>query len=104
MKSFPKKSHQSLASSATPIPNTYELCISGLLGPQTASWFEDMALTFDENTTPPQTILRGSITDQAALYGLINRARDLGLTLLSVNPIKAPQTPLNHLQENNDEH
>jgi len=66
------------------VPSQYEICIEGRLGPHTAAWFEDMTLTVDEETIPPQTIIRGYIVDQAALYGLINRARDLGLTLLSV--------------------
>lgn len=65
-------------------PSDYEICIKGRLGPQTAAWFEDMTLTVNEETIPPQTIIRGYIVDQAALYGLISRARDLGLTLLSV--------------------
>ena len=104
MRNFYKKSNQSLTSSTTLTPCVYELCISGLLGPQTACWFEDMALTFDEDTTPPQTILRGYIADQAALYGVISRVRDLGLILLSVNRIKSQQTTLNQLKENNDEH
>jgi len=65
-------------------PSDYEICIEGRLGSQTAAWFEDMTLTVNEETSPPQTIIRGYIIDQAALYGLISRARDLGLTLLSV--------------------
>jgi hypothetical protein len=68
-------------------PGDYELRISGHLGSQTAAWFEDMILTVNEETNPPQTIIRGYIVDQAALYGLINRARDLGLTLLSVQRV-----------------
>lgn len=68
-------------------PSEYEICVKGRLGSETAAWFEDMTLTVNEETTPPQTIIRGHIVDQAALYGLINRARDLGLTLLSVKPI-----------------
>jgi hypothetical protein len=65
-------------------PAYYEICISGRLSEQAAAWFEDMTLTFNEESTPPQTIIRGYFVDQAALYGLISRARDLGLTLLSV--------------------
>jgi len=68
----------------TVTPGDYELWIRGHLGSQTAAWFEDMTLTVNEETNPPQTIIRGYIVDQAALYGLIDRARDLGLTLLSV--------------------
>lgn len=66
----------------------YEICIEGRLGSQSAAWFEDMTLTINEETTPPQTIIRGHIVDQAALYGLISRTRDLGLTLLSVKRIE----------------
>jgi len=69
------------------VPSEYEICIEGRLGPQTAAWFEDMTLAVNEETSPPQTIIRGHIADQAALYGLISRARDLGLTLLSVQRI-----------------
>ena len=65
-------------------PNNYEICIEGQLGAQTAAWFEDMTVRIDQGTDPPRTIIRGYLVDQAALYGLINRARDLGLTLLSV--------------------
>ena len=76
--------HPSSPKNPTFTPGDYELRISGHLGRQTAAWFEDMSLTVDEMTTPPQTVIRGYIVDQAALYGLISRARDLGLTLVSV--------------------
>lgn len=71
------------------LPNTpYEFRVSGRLSTETADWFEDMTLTVDETTTPPQTIIQGVIRDQAALYGLISRIRDLGLQLVSVNLIE----------------
>ena len=66
-------------------PRTYELRVEGRLGPEATAWFEDMTLETDETTTPIQTVIRGDMPDQAALYGLISRIRDLGLTLLSVN-------------------
>ena len=62
----------------------YEIRVNGRLHQDVAIWFEDMTLTVDETTTRPQTIIQGGIRDQAALYGLISRIRDLGLTLLSV--------------------
>jgi hypothetical protein len=65
-------------------PGYYEICIRGRLSEQAAIWFEDMTLTVNEETSSPQTIISGHIVDQAALYGLISRVRDLGLTLLSV--------------------
>ncbi|MBV7334807.1 hypothetical protein KFU94_42535 [Chloroflexi bacterium TSY] len=61
--------------------------VSGRLSEQSAIWFDGMELTVNEETQPPQTIIRGTVIDQAALYGLINRARDLGLTLISVQRI-----------------
>ena len=65
----------------------YEFRVRGRLT-SSAPWFEGMDITVDEGAFPPQTILRGPIVDQAALYGLINRIRDLGLTLLSVKRIE----------------
>lgn len=69
-------------------PKLYELRVNGRLGRESASWFEDMTLAVDESTSPVQTIIQGLIRDEAALYGLISRIRDLGLTLLSVNRIE----------------
>lgn len=69
-------------------PKLYELRVDGRLGRESASWFEDMTMAVDESTSPVQTIIRGDIRDEAALYGLISRIRDLGLTLLSVNRVE----------------
>ncbi len=69
-------------------PKFYELRVDGRLGRESVSWFEDMTLTVDESTSPIQTIIQGDIRDEAALYGLISRIRDLGLTLLSVNRVE----------------
>ena len=65
-------------------PSEYEIRINGRLDSSAAIWFEDLSLMIDEQVTPTQTIIRGHFVDQAALYGSISRARDLGLTLLSV--------------------
>ncbi len=70
------------------MPKLYELRVNGRLGRESASWFEDMTLVVDESTSPVQTIIQGPIRDEAALYGLISRIRDLGLILLSVNRIE----------------
>jgi hypothetical protein len=66
----------------------YEFRINGRLSLDIANWFEGMTLSVDETTTPVQTIIQSVIRDQAALYGLISRIRDLGLTLLSVNLVE----------------
>jgi hypothetical protein len=71
-----------------PAETVYELRISGRLGNSIQTWFEDMIVTVDESSSPIQTIIQGPMRDQAALYGLIGRVRDLGLTLLSVNRVE----------------
>lgn len=67
----------------TALPETavYEIRIQGYLDSQRASRFEDMTLTH-----LPQgiTLLTGPVVDQAALFGLLHRIRDLGMPLLSV--------------------
>ena len=70
-----------------PADTVYELRISGRLGQATLTWFEDLTVSIDESTTPVQTVILSPMRDQAALYGLISRIRDLGLTLLSVNRV-----------------
>jgi hypothetical protein len=65
----------------------YAFRISGRLGDFTKSWFDDMEVIVDESMSPVQTIIQGPIRDEAALYGLISRIRDLGLTLFSVNRV-----------------
>lgn len=71
-----------------PAETVYELRISGRLGEASLTWFEDMDVTVDESSSPVQTIIRSPMRDQAALYGLISRIRDLGLILLSVNRVE----------------
>ena len=62
-------------------PPTYEIRISGHLGPRWADWFEGLTITPEDNG---DTLLTGPVVDQAALHGLLRRVRDLGLPLLSV--------------------
>ena len=76
-----------------PAETVYDLRISGRLGEASLTWFEDMNVTVDESSSPVQTIISGPMRDQAALYGLISRIRDLGLTLLSVNRVEEKEDP-----------
>ena len=60
---------------------TYEIRIQGRLGHRWAAWFDGMEIvTADDGIT----LIRGRIADQAALHGLIQKVRDLGLPLISV--------------------
>jgi len=47
-----------------------------------AEWLGDFTITHLESS---ETILIGSVPDQAALYGLIAKLRDLGVELIAVN-------------------
>lgn len=72
----------------TPIPDeaaTYEIRLKGHLPQRWVGWFGDVAIALHEDGT---TVLTCPATDQAALYGLLKKARDLGLPLVSVNPVR----------------
>ncbi len=64
----------------------YEIRVEGHLPPQWETWFDGLEITAEDG----ETWLRGPVTDQAALYGLLKKVRDLGLALVSVNPISSP--------------
>jgi hypothetical protein len=68
----------------------YEIRIQGTLGPDWAEWFEGMEIRQEGDG---QTILAGSVVDQAALHGLLVKVRNLNLTLLSVNPALPAEPP-----------
>jgi len=60
----------------------YHIKIKGHLDGILASWFEDMTVS---NLEDGDAILSGPLADQAALHGVMNKIRDLGLTLLAVS-------------------
>ena len=66
----------------------YEIRLKGHLDDRWANWFEGMTITLEDNG---DTLLTGPVIDQAALHGLLKKVRDLGLSLLSVNPIEPGQ-------------
>jgi hypothetical protein len=59
----------------------YRMRVDGHLDQRWSDWFDGLTITHDADG---RTSLIGAIRDQAALYGLIDKARDLGLTLLAV--------------------
>lgn len=63
-------------------PELYEIRIKGHLDDRWADWFAGLAIVREGSG---ETLLRGPVNDQAALYGLLRKVRDLGLPLLSVN-------------------
>lgn len=69
-------------------PRLYEIRLKGHLDERWADRFGGMTVTLAENG---ETLLTGPVIDQAALYGLLRKVRDLGLALLSVSCVESDQ-------------
>ena len=62
-------------------PGRYEIRLKGHLDSRWAAWFDGLSLSNENDGT---TIIHGPVADQAALHGLLQKTRDLGLPLISV--------------------
>ena len=69
-------------------PMVYQIRIKGHLSHQWADWFEGLTITLEDNG---DTLLTGTVIDQAALHGLLKKVRDLGMPLISVNRVNPNQ-------------
>lgn len=74
----------------------YQICIRGHLDPTWADWFEGLVIDHAENGN---TILKGPVADQSALYGILNKLSDLGLALISANPLEPDEVERSTRQE-----
>jgi hypothetical protein len=75
----------------------YQVRLEGQLGTQWADWFGGLTVMPQDNG---ETLLTGSVADQAALHGLLRKVRDLGLPLISVNRVvPGPGKPIGPLRE-----
>ena len=61
----------------------YRITVNEHLDDSWSAWFDGLTISHAPNGA---TTLAGSVRDQTALYGLIDKARDLGLTLVAVVP------------------
>jgi hypothetical protein len=71
-----------LADSA-PFRQRYDIVVRGRLSRRYESAFDGVTL----NAHNGKTTLRADLADQSQLYGLLNRLRDFGIELISVNPV-----------------
>ena len=67
----------------------YHITIKGHLDGQWSGWFDGLAISPLENG---ETLLSGPVVDQAALYGLLRKVRDMGLPLLSVHYVSSSES------------
>ena len=65
-------------------PMVYEIRIKGHLGQQWRDWFMGLNILLEEDGN---TVLAGAVVDQSALHGILKKVRDLGMPLVSVNPV-----------------
>ena len=71
-------------------PGRYEIRVKGHLDARWAAWFDGLAIAYGSDGT---TVIHGPVADQAALHGLLQKIRDLGLPLISVNHVAPGQPP-----------
>jgi hypothetical protein len=62
----------------------YEIRVEGHLGTRWAAWFDGLSLTNEDDGT---TVICGPVVDQAALHGLLQKLRDIGIPLVSLTQL-----------------
>jgi hypothetical protein len=66
----------------------YEIRLTGHLEARWAGWFDGLTISHESDGT---TVISGPVADQAALHGLLQRVRDLGVSLVSVTQVEPDQ-------------
>jgi hypothetical protein len=69
-------------------PGRYEIRLEGHLDSRWVAWFDGLSLT---NGSDGTTVIHGAVVDQAALHGLLQKVRDVGLPLVSVTQVEPDQ-------------
>ncbi len=59
----------------------YEIRLQGKLDARWSTWFDGLDVVHQDGTT----VVRGLVADQSALHGLLQKVRDVGLPLISIN-------------------
>jgi hypothetical protein len=68
---------------------TYQVRVSGVIPDELLAELRDLTVSVE----PPETVLHGSLPDQSAVVGLISRIHGLGLRLIEVRRLPAPEGP-----------
>jgi hypothetical protein len=75
----------------------YEIRLKGHLNKRWADRFEGLTITLEKDG---DTVLTGPVRDQAALHGVLRRVRDLGLPLISINPLESDRVEVTAIGSN----
>ena len=70
---------------------TYQIRLKGRIDPKWEGWFEGFTIT---PGSQGETLLVGAVVDQSALHGLLLKISNLGIPIISINPVEAdsPET------------
>ena len=74
----------------------YQITVKGHLNPNWDDWFDGLTITALPNGT---TVISGPVVDQAALYGVLRKVRDLGMPLLSVTHVRPSQDDASNVKD-----
>jgi hypothetical protein len=69
----------------------YQIRLKGRIDPKWSGWFEDFSIT---HCGQDETLLVGAVVDQSALHGVLLKISNLGIPIISINPVEAdsPET------------
>lgn len=77
-------------------PMVYQIRVKSHLRSDWTDWFEGLTITLEDTG---DTLLTGPVVDQAALHGLLKKVRDLGMPLVSVNPMEPGQPDVSEVKQ-----
>lgn len=81
--STPARTPGPSAAGHDPLPQ-YEIRAAGHLASRWSAWFDGLTVATDADGT---TVIRGPVVDQAALHGLLQKLRDVGIPLMSLTQL-----------------
>jgi len=68
-------------------PARYEIQVDSVLDDHWSGWFEGLRI----ETEADSTVISGTVSDQSALHGVLDKLRDLGLTVIAVRRLPLQQ-------------
>jgi hypothetical protein len=68
-------------------PARYEVRVDGVLDGRWSEWFDGLRIEHQGG----QTVMSGVLADQPALHGILDKVRDLGLSIISVRRLPPPE-------------